>query len=242
MISKSMSNRSRNNMSSSPSSKHDNDNDTDSDTVNLFCLATSCLASSMAASEPIRRVAFEAASFLSSSSSSSSSSLLMSLSIHEDLDSPSSCSSIVSRSKIDGTVVTDADGAAQKIIVDAIRSINPRIRIVREESDEEENRLSKHGSGCVQITTLTAGEENGSNRSLTVEQAMEHDDDDDDDDNAVKKVRTKTPVNITLDLNSWVSIYSYARQQIQTCVEIKQFLLQQGDVDPKRVSVFGKIC
>ena len=45
---------------------------------------------------------------------------------------------INSREKQDGTLVTDADGASQQIIVDALRAISKEITIVGEESFEDE--------------------------------------------------------------------------------------------------------
>jgi len=44
------------------------------------------------------------------------------------------------RTKLDGTVVTDADGAAQRIIVAALRHVSPDVRIVGEESRTEMER------------------------------------------------------------------------------------------------------
>jgi len=70
------------------------------------------------------------------------------------------CSNIESREKTDGTLVTDADGAAQQVIVDALRIISKDVRIIGEESQEEErsnasddliqnkNHKNNHQLGC----------------------------------------------------------------------------------------------
>ena len=49
------------------------------------------------------------------------------------------------RLKNDGSFVTDADIAAQQIIVDAIRKVSPTVRIVGEESEEEMKKQSITG-------------------------------------------------------------------------------------------------
>jgi len=49
-----------------------------------------------------------------------------------------------SREKNDGTLVTAADGASQQIIVDAFRSISKEIRIIGEESFEDERGYASH--------------------------------------------------------------------------------------------------
>lgn len=52
--------------------------------------------------------------------------------------------SIASRIKVDGTIITDADGAAQQVIVDAIRKISSEVSIVGEESFEEERCTTRN--------------------------------------------------------------------------------------------------
>ena len=78
--------------------------------VNLLELASASLAAAIAASKPIQK--------LSGWSKNDSC-----------LKNP--------RLKLDGTVVTDADGAAQHIIVQAIRNVSKQVRIVGEESRSE---------------------------------------------------------------------------------------------------------
>jgi len=85
--------------------------------VNLLSLASSALASCVAASRPIRKLA--------------------SMSPDETNDEVRKS---VSRHKLDGSIVTDADGQAQHIIASALRSLCPNIRIVGEESQQEVDR------------------------------------------------------------------------------------------------------
>jgi len=81
-------------------------------TVNLLDLAASALASTVAASRPIRERS----------------------AIYAEGDDKNA------RIKLDGTVVTDADGEAQGIIVRALTQISNQIRIVGEESQQEMER------------------------------------------------------------------------------------------------------
>jgi len=79
--------------------------------VNLVTLACATVASTIAASVPIRSIAASAAS-------------------------QESCNCMLgTRMKNDGTLVTDADKAAQYIIVNALRNVSSGIRIVGEEDD-----------------------------------------------------------------------------------------------------------
>lgn len=226
-----------------------------SSSINLYSLATTCLASSLAASEPIRRIAFEggsgglvsraAISSYSSSSSSSSSCAFAAAASTATIES-SRCweepgdnttnaatdttnnsyfgtsatddrRTIHYRKKVDGTIVTDADGVAQKLIVDAIRSHHPlNIKIVCEESEEEENRFS-------------------STRSLSVEEAL----------------FTTPPSNTNTGYDtgdSWNWWYHYASQQMQNCQDLilastttlrDDFTDHYDSVDSSRISIFG---
>lgn len=79
--------------------------------VNLLDLASSCVACAEAAARVIKAIA-EPSDNLTDSQKNT-------------------------RLKDDGSFVTDADFAAQGIIVQAIRSISPHVRIVGEESEEE---------------------------------------------------------------------------------------------------------
>jgi hypothetical protein len=225
-----------------------------SGSVNLYSLATTCLASSLAASEPIRRIAFEGGSGLvsratlssySSSSSSSSSCAFAAAASTATIES-SRCweepgdnstdaandttnnsyfgatatdnrRTIHYRRKVDGTIVTDADGVAQKLIVDAIRSHHPlNIKIVCEESEEEENRFS-------------------STRSLSVEEAL-------------LAAPPSSIKNGYVTGDSWNWWYHYASQQIQTCQDLTRpsattlpddFTDHYNSVDSSRISIFG---
>jgi len=114
--------------------------------VNIYTLAASAVSSSLFASKPIRWY-----------SSISSHDKRVEQIINDDIESirePVSPDTIIigsnltkpekknTRMKSDGTIVTDADGAAQRIIVDALRRVSSEIRIVGEESQEDERRLS----------------------------------------------------------------------------------------------------
>ena len=83
-------------------------------TVDVLSLATSALAAAVAASLPIRQLA--------------------------ELHAQKNGSEQNIRTKLDGTVVTDADGAAQRIIVAALRHVSPDVRVVGEESRTEMER------------------------------------------------------------------------------------------------------
>lgn len=78
--------------------------------VNLLDLASAALASALAASKPIQKLSGWT---------------------KHDSDRRNT------RLKLDGTVVTDADGAAQNIIVQSLRNISNQVRIVGEESRKE---------------------------------------------------------------------------------------------------------
>jgi len=80
--------------------------------VNLISLACAAVASSIIASKPIRRIALED-------------------------DTKEELNGVGARIKPDGTIVTHADGASQRIIVENIRRICNEIRIVGEESKED---------------------------------------------------------------------------------------------------------
>ena len=90
--------------------------DTAEQTVDLIKLAASALASSVAASRPIRELARHASGSLSHA-----------------------------RLKLDGTLVTDADFAAQHIIVDAMRKVSASVRIVGEESRRDAEKSRSRG-------------------------------------------------------------------------------------------------
>mmetsp|Transcript_17405 Transcript_17405/g.32418 ORF Transcript_17405/g.32418 Transcript_17405/m.32418 type:complete len:392 (-) Transcript_17405:42-1217(-) len=75
--------------------------------VDLLDLAAAALASSVTASRPIRKLAQQAVGVTPRENA---------------------------RLKLDGSVVTDADGAAQQIIVGALMAVSTKIRIVGEES------------------------------------------------------------------------------------------------------------
>ena len=76
-----------------------------------------------------------------------------------------------SRTKADGTLITDADGAAQHIIYRQIRSCNSLVRIIGEESDlEMESGSSSSSSGSNHNHNHNHNHGNGSNDN-------DHDDD-----------------------------------------------------------------
>lgn len=85
-------------------------------TVNLLDLSAACISSAVIAADQITALA-------------SSSSPVDSEELQEDKKN--------ARLKIDGSFVTDADMAAQQIIVDALHKVSTRIRIVGEENEEE---------------------------------------------------------------------------------------------------------
>lgn len=78
--------------------------------VNLLDLAAAALASTLAASKPIQELSGWT---------------------KHDNDRKNA------RLKLDGTIVTDADGAAQNIIVQSLRNVSNQVRIVGEESRKE---------------------------------------------------------------------------------------------------------
>jgi 3'(2'), 5'-bisphosphate nucleotidase len=105
------------------------------DKVNLLDLASACVACTEAASRVIKAIAEPPD--------------------HEDhlpSNQPSEQHALNknTRLKDDGSFVTDADFAAQGIIVKAIRSISPHVRIVGEESAEE---MAMHSGKYLQYNT-----------------------------------------------------------------------------------------
>ena len=105
-------------------------------TVDVLSLATSALAAAVAASLPIRQLAEQPADANGGATSSNTSS--NGGPQEEQLQKNGSKQNV--RTKLDGTVVTDADGAAQRIIVAALRHVSPDVRIVGEESRTEMER------------------------------------------------------------------------------------------------------
>jgi 3'(2'), 5'-bisphosphate nucleotidase len=95
--------------------------------VNLLDLASACVACAEAASRVIKAIAEPQD---------------QSHEGDDNGDPPSTSLQKNTRLKEDGSFVTDADFAAQGIIVKAIRSISPHVRIVGEESAEEMARHS----------------------------------------------------------------------------------------------------
>lgn len=87
--------------------------------VNLVQLASAALGSSIAASRPIRKLAIDQAGQ------------------HGFPHVLGKGNQKNARVKMDGTVVTDADGAAQRIIIRALVQVSRKIRIVGEESRGE---------------------------------------------------------------------------------------------------------
>jgi 3'-phosphoadenosine 5'-phosphosulfate (PAPS) 3'-phosphatase len=119
---------------------------------------------------------------------------------------------------VDGTIVTDADGVAQKLIVDAIRSHHPlNLKIVCEESEEEENRYS-------------------STRSLSVEEAL-----------SVTLASSTTTGNVTSNSWKWWYQYASQQiQNCQDLVPPASTSTLHDDctgqsycVDSNRISIFG---
>ena len=115
-------------------------------TVDLLDLSIAALASSVAASQPIRKLAeqpdddggddYENGTLSADVPSSPSSAAATAAGGDgERLQKDGSQKNV--RTKLDGTVVTDADGAAQRIIVAAIRHISKDVRIVGEEERKE---------------------------------------------------------------------------------------------------------
>ena len=104
-------------------------------TVDVLSLATSALAAAVAASLPIRQLAEQPDD---ASGAGASSDMASNGGAQDQLQKNGSKQNV--RTKLDGTVVTDADGAAQRIIVAALRHVSPDVRIVGEESRTEMER------------------------------------------------------------------------------------------------------
>mmetsp|Transcript_16743 Transcript_16743/g.34504 ORF Transcript_16743/g.34504 Transcript_16743/m.34504 type:complete len:389 (+) Transcript_16743:233-1399(+) len=85
------------------------------ETVNLLDLSAACISSAVVAADQITALA----------------------SISKDEDDGENGNKKNARLKIDGSFVTDADMAAQQIIVDALNKVSSGIRIVGEENEEE---------------------------------------------------------------------------------------------------------
>ena len=105
-------------------------------TVDVLSLATSALAAAVAASLPIRQLAEQP---VDPNCTDASSGIIQSNGGAPDQLQKNGSKQNV-RTKLDGTVVTDADGAAQRIIVAALRHVSPDVRIVGEESRTEMER------------------------------------------------------------------------------------------------------
>ena len=105
-------------------------------TVDVLSLATSALAAAVAASLPIRQLAEQPDD--PSGADASSNITESNGGAQDQLQKNGSKQNV--RTKLDGTVVTDADGAAQRIIVAALRHVSPDVRIVGEESRTEMER------------------------------------------------------------------------------------------------------
>lgn len=100
----------------------DNQKSTGGLVVNLLELATATLSCTMEASMAIRQMAHK-----TSTSTAAATTPIMNR-----------------REKQDGSIVTDADGLAQALIVQAVEQVHPHIRIVGEESAEEMKRNHHH--------------------------------------------------------------------------------------------------
>ena len=94
--------------------------DCDNSKVNLLDLSASCLSSAIVAADQITALA---------GTTPSSGGAIGENDVKENKKN--------ARLKIDGSFVTDADMAAQQIIVDALHKVSSGIRIVGEENDEE---------------------------------------------------------------------------------------------------------
>jgi 3'(2'), 5'-bisphosphate nucleotidase len=99
--------------------------DDDTSEVNLLDLAASCLASAIVAADQITALADTQTTATATSNDSDG--------IANDMKENKKNA----RLKIDGSFVTDADMAAQQIIVDALHKVSSEIRIVGEENEEE---------------------------------------------------------------------------------------------------------
>ncbi len=108
---------------SSPKNEYDPNN------VDLIELATITMTSTIIASKVIQKYSTQLSSSKSTSTSTTSST---STSTSTTTSQPQS-----TRTKNDGSIVTDADGESQRIITSYISTISPHIRIVGEESKEE---------------------------------------------------------------------------------------------------------
>ena len=110
-------------------------------TVDLLDLSVAALASSVAASQPIRKLAEQSDDGDGGGGSSDNTATAgdatpsSSAGVSCDLQKDGSQKNV--RTKLDGTVVTDADGAAQRIIVAALRHVSEDVRIVGEEERKE---------------------------------------------------------------------------------------------------------
>lgn len=104
----------------SPSAEGDNSNSNSK--VNLLDLSASCLSSAIVAADQITSLASTTANDSDTAGDDKGE-------IQENKKN--------ARLKIDGSFVTDADMAAQQIIVDALHKVSSGIRIVGEENEEE---------------------------------------------------------------------------------------------------------
>ena len=109
-------------------------------TVDVLSLATSALAAAVAASLPIRQLAEQPDDGTKVADTSSNKNATSNGGPQDQLHVQKNGSEQNVRTKLDGTVVTDADGAAQRIIVAALRHVSPDVRIVGEESRTEMER------------------------------------------------------------------------------------------------------
>jgi 3'-phosphoadenosine 5'-phosphosulfate (PAPS) 3'-phosphatase len=134
------------------------------------------------------------------------------------------------RLKNDGSFVTDADLAAQQIIVDAIRKVSTDVRIVGEESEEEMNNqsITGHEERMERMFKLCQEEiwirYHRSNEPLPLAQKSS---DPTDEPVASEEVQT-SPSSLTASI---VSRDSFGTGIVQERMEIH-------DVHPNRVSVF----
>jgi 3'-phosphoadenosine 5'-phosphosulfate (PAPS) 3'-phosphatase len=120
----------------------DNSNVHATPTVNLLKLATHCIYATLLAAKPIQEYRSDHDENTNSTSTSNS-------------------NSNRARTKSDGTLVTDADGAAQRIIYNEIRSLDSNVRIVGEE-DDLEMEVSKRRKRTKQRHSLNrSGEDYG---------------------------------------------------------------------------------
>jgi len=113
----------------------------DNSKVNLLDLSASCLSSAIVAADQIISLACKTTSDI-------------------DRDSDIKENKKNARLKIDGSFVTDADMAAQQIIIDALHKVSSGIRIVGEENEEEmrSRAISGHESRLESISELARKE------------------------------------------------------------------------------------